>query len=121
MNRHKGLERHVELRHRPSIARRTGRLPATSAKTRREADKRRAVTLAVFERDGFACRATDLDFGPCFGPLTPHHLKKASQGGRFVPSNLLTLCAAHNDRVEDQPARARALGLVTYSWEEADG
>ncbi len=122
VNRHRGLERRTELRRTPTKARRTGRLPAKSDKRRLDLARRQAVILAVLERDGCTCRAKDLGFGPCWGPLTPHHLKKASQGGPFVPSNLVTLCSSHNTRVEDEPTRARQLGLVVYAWEAtADG
>lgn len=78
------------------------------------------MLAAVFARDGFRCQAAGLDFGECFGSLTPHHLLKASQGGRYTVDNLLTLCSAHNDRVEDYPLRARQLGLVRKSRERKE-
>lgn len=50
-------------------------------------------------------------WGGCFGPLTPHHLRKAGQGGPYLRSNLVPLCAHHNDEVENRPDDAEALGL----------
>lgn len=50
--------------------------------------------------------------GDCAGPGTPHHLLKASAGGRTDGENLVTLCAHHNRWVETEPELARRLGLV---------
>ncbi|MDE2096428.1 MAG: HNH endonuclease [Patescibacteria group bacterium] len=99
---------------------RTGRLNPMSAKRRAQAKSRAEIREAVFARDkvcqwpvsyggqfGFALCASK-----CFGPLTPHHLLKASQGGQYSMENLVALCARHNQEVEDHPMMARALGLV---------
>lgn len=65
----------------------------------------------VIRRDR-RCLLDHLEWHRCFGPLTVHHLKKRSQGGDWTPSNLVTLCAGGNGWVEDQPRKARGLGLV---------
>jgi hypothetical protein len=87
----------------------------------RTAHERSIVREAVFARDQVCRLKTTLGaqpivprgFGQCRGPLTPHHLRKAGQGGPYVMSNLLGLCAYHNDRVEELPrADMVALGLV---------
>lgn len=112
-----------------------------SAKRRAELDARRGVRELVFDRDGHRCqaagapllarveararlgvpleqlRAAVLELGRCYGPLTPHHLLKESQGGAYEASNLVALCSRHNSWVEDYPDHARALGLVVKSWE----
>jgi 5-methylcytosine-specific restriction endonuclease McrA len=103
---------------------RKGRLSPTSKKRVRELRNRPAVRRRVFERDG-GCVLSPYGplnpdgqhWGPCLGELTPHHLRKASQGGAFTEENLRTLCATHNDMVEDFPAAAARIGLVIKSWE----
>lgn len=98
--------------------RRGKRLPAQSRKRKAELEARRDVRMAVFDRDGHRCvlAARVLLAGErvpaCFGPITPHHLRKASAGGPYTPDNLVTLCAGHNEWVENAPLQASALGLV---------
>lgn len=89
---------------------------AVSAKRRRATAARRVIRERVFARDG-GCVLQPISGpyappGPCQGPLTPHHLLKASQGGPYTEENLVTLCSLHNTWVEDAPAEARTLGLV---------
>ncbi len=93
---------------------RAGRL---SAKSKRK-DEARADELIerefVFARDGHRCRAAGM-WDRCAGPLTPHHVLKASQGGPYHRDNLVALCAHHNDLIEadaEFAAVARAAGLV---------
>lgn len=94
------------------------KLPQQSAKRKAQNAVRRDVTEQVFERDGYVCRlASKPETGPCFGPLTPHHLKKKSAGGADSLANQVTLCAQHNSWVEDWPVKARELGMVVRSWE----
>ena len=88
-------------------------LNPVSAKKRAAAPERGAVREAVFERDGYRCRIGPLvPDVPCAGRLSPHHLRKASAGGKFDLDNLWTACIRHNDWVEDHPAQAGTLGLV---------
>lgn len=76
------------------------------------------IRAEVFERDGGCILAGRGLLGPCGGaPMTPHHLLKASQGGRYEYANLVTLCARHNTAVEDHPNEAHALGLVVRHGE----
>ena len=84
----------------------------------RTGHERDLIRSAVFERDR-VCRllltpSILSSFGPCGGvPLTPHHLRKAGQGGTYSMSNLLTLCAHHNDQIEVMPRLdMEAAGLV---------
>jgi hypothetical protein len=52
---------------------------------------------------------------PCFGPLTPHHRRKASAGGRYSASNLVAVCAGCNGAMESDADLARwahEVGLV---------
>lgn len=71
---------------------------------------------AVFARDRYQCQLQGVEgVGGCFGGLTPHHIRKASQGGAYSEENLATLCSSHNDRIEsdaDLAAIAHARGLV---------
>ena len=91
------------------------------------AERRRRSTVSddVFRRDG-GCRLAEVpEAGPCFGRLTPHHRRKASQGGAYSTQNLVTLCAHHNDQLEadaDLAALAHRLGFVVRrgdsEWED---
>lgn len=105
---------------RTGFLRRTGQLQRVSKKRSREERRRAQVREEVFARDNFRCQfphnQTPL---PCVGALTVHHLLKASHGGAFEPSNLLSICAAANMWIEDHPLRARELGLVRLSWESS--
>lgn len=92
-------------------------LRPVSLRKLREKRAERKVWEQVKERDK-TCRLTALG-GTCFGPLTPHHVKKASQGGRFTLSNIVAGCAHHNGMVENEPALAYSLGFVVKPWEAA--
>lgn len=89
------------------------RLKPMSDTRRDELPERRRVHDQVLARDGHKCL---LRFAfpdqPCGGELHPHHLLKASQGGKYEPDNLLTACNVHNDMVETEPDIAAAMGLV---------
>ena len=89
---------------------------AVSKKRARENRQHRAIREAVFERDHHRCQFSKhngLQYAVgCFGPLTVHHLKKASAGGSYSEDNLVTLCAFHNSWIEDWPLQAETLGLV---------
>lgn len=92
---------------------------AQSKKRQADAPRRRKVREVVFERDGDCLLRA---YRECHGPLTPHHIQKASQCGRYEEFNLLTLCLEANDWVEAAPDEAWALGLVVRagdSHEEA--
>lgn len=98
-------------------------LPRRSKK-KREADKSKPeIRDAVFARDHYLCQMPLSDEARvgggdrCFGPLTPHHIRKESQGGTYTFDNLVTLCAFHNGWVEDHPNLAHRLGLVRRAGE----
>lgn len=110
------------------------RLPAQSKKRAATVDDRRAVREIVYARDNWTCRLAgrvgdlivpinprgeqigcEVALPPCGGPLTPHHLQKASDLGPYTVDNLMTLCARHNSWVEDVPWAALALNLVRRS------
>jgi hypothetical protein len=100
---------------------RATRLSARSKRREEDAAERTIVRTHVFARDRWQCQMADtlrhhgehpLAAGPCIGGLTAHHLKKASAGGAYTADNLLSLCAGHNDWVEDHPLHATELGLV---------
>lgn len=75
-------------------------MKAVSDKRRLENAGHAAIRLQVFERDDSTCRAAFLGYSLCFGPLTPHHILKASQGGKYAFDNLASLCQHHNDLAE---------------------
>jgi len=87
-------------------------LAPLGAKRRAQRSERDEVRTAVFDRDGWECRLATLDYGRCRGPLTPHHLRKASAGGAYSVANLVALCAHHNTFVEDFPDIGRRIRLV---------
>ncbi len=95
------------------------RLPAQSTKRAAEADRRAEVRRQVFARDRMcqvlALGAGVYPIGPCAGILTPHHRRKASQGGGYTPECLVTVCCFHNDALEadaDLARWAHSVGLV---------
>lgn len=95
------------------------RLPMMSEKRKAELPVRRGVREAVFARDGFRCRIAPLlitagfhSTSQCHGPLTPHHLKKASGGGEYTEANIVTACLFHNDLMENEPIIAEKINMV---------
>jgi len=81
-------------------------------KLRENVEEHHHIREAVFERDDWTCQIARLTDTPCAFGLSVHHLKKASQGGKYEESNLTTACIYHNDYIEDHPAWAKANGLV---------
>ena len=86
-----------------------------SQKREDAAEEEALVRLAVFVRDRWGCRLASL--GGCWGDPTPHHLRKAHEGGPYSLENLICLCVGHNRWVEDHPPEARRLGLVERGLE----
>lgn len=92
----------------PRGAKRLGRRPLTGIEQKR----RKLIRQQVFARDG-GCKLAG--HGRCFGDLTPHHRRKASEGGGYTMLNLVSLCAHHNDQLEADAKlakTARFYGLV---------
>lgn len=85
-----------------------------------ERAERVAVREFVARRDGHCVLAGYPYHVSCFGPSTPHHLRKASQGGGYDRVNIVALCAAGNTWVEDNPDAAHALGLVVRRGDTLD-
>lgn len=99
---------------------RTGGLSPLSPSKRRERRKAQPVVDAMLRRDGWQCilRFHRSIAGDCMGPSTPHHLRKQNKRGGWELDNLVTLCARHNDWVEnDEPDLAHELGLVVRNGE----
>lgn len=66
-----------------------------------EGPERDRVEAFVFYRDELRCRMEHRsDIPPCMGVLTVQHIRKAGQGGPYVPLNLVTVCAFHNSWLE---------------------
>lgn len=107
---------------------RAGRLSPTSRKRKADRVRRAQVRQAVFERDG-GCVLSPFgllnrhgnDWGPCLGPLTFHHVLKASQGGEYSMANGKAVCRMHNDMIEDHWNAAEAIGLVTSGKQKIRG
>jgi len=93
------------------------RINAMSEKRRARQEEGAKVRQQVFQRDRFRCL---LDGRPhptvprCHGPATVHHMRKAGQGGAYSMVNLVTLCAGHNDWLEEADGArfGEAVGLV---------
>jgi hypothetical protein len=80
-----------------------------------------AIRAAVFERDGYRCLlGASSRAVRCVGRLTPHHLRKAGQGGPYAAENLVSLCEGCNGWVEDFPTTAYVLGLVCRAGDTLD-
>lgn len=122
MKQREPIRRHTPLQRAAGDFIRRTRIKPVSAKRQREAIGRAAVRSAVYERDDWRCALSDpatrpIAAGRCDGHTTVHHLLKQSQGGEYVPENLLTMCARHNDWVEEEPKLAWAIGLVVRRGE----
>lgn len=94
-------------------------LPPSKLRARPLPEQERArrldVRRAIVARDRGCLLALVPGAGDCFGGLTPHHRRKASDQGAYNEANLVCLCAGHNDRLEsdaDLAAIGRELGLV---------
>lgn len=95
------------------------RLAPRSERRRAGADDRRRVFGDVLARDG-GCLLASWASHRCTGPLTPHHLAKASACGPFTLDNLVVLCGGGNGWVEDAPLMAARLGLVVRAGIDHD-
>lgn len=110
------MKRGGPLRRTGTLRRGVGLAPM-SAKARAAIVDHDVVRRAVFDRDR-RCLLDHLGWHRCFGPWTPHHVRKASAGGAYSETNLVTLCAHGNDWVETEPDRAWELGLVARRYDE---
>lgn len=74
----------------------------------KEAERRTEAHIReqVFARDR-GCVLRDDPEHRCFGPMTPHHRRKASSGGAYSMANLITICSTGNSDIEDRPAYYR--------------
>jgi hypothetical protein len=96
-------------------------VPGTKATTRRDTGPSPKVRKLVLERDGYACVC-------CGQSITGQryslgHRLRASQGGRAVPSNLITLLGlggeAHHGRIDSRLDPAdEAHGYTVWSWQD---
>lgn len=91
--------------------RRSRRVKPMSDQRRDDLPRRREVREAVFERDRCCVLLTLVAGHCCLGPLTPHHVRKAGQGGPYAEANLVAVCAFGNSWLETQRPLARSLGL----------
>ena len=98
--------------------RRTRIKPVSDRKVAERADHE-VIRLRVFARDRvcqvYAWGYTRYAVGPCHGPMTPHHRRKASAAGAYSFENLVACCLGHNEALEsdaDLARWARTVGLV---------
>ena len=119
-------ERRTELARGAGPQRRT-RIKPRSTKTEGMDIAKAEQRELAFARDRQVCRLAHIwphnqgVVPPCIGPLTPHHLRKAGQGGPYTLINLLTLCAGHNDWIEAAPRDlVHAMGLVMNRGDSYD-
>lgn len=121
------LQRRTPLRRSTKPLARGRPLPARAARPKRRAESdegvdKGAVRRSVFERDGWRCRLDGIPgAGPCFGPLTFHHIRKEGQGGAFTVENGAALCSGHNTAIESDALVAliaRTSGLVLRAGDE---
>ena len=126
LRRDKPMKRTMIKRGGP-LARGTGglkrgsRLPPESKKRSEEYDLRATVRDRVFRRDGWRCRAKDLVPSVRCDPgvLDAHEIipRSAWPGGHLVEDNIVTICRAHHQWVDANPAAAAAVGLHGYSYQ----
>lgn len=102
----------------PGTLRRSHPMRRVSPKRRAERAAAQPVVDAVMARDcGCLLRHHTHLAGPCAGPLTPHHLRKAWKASGWTVDNLVVLCATHNGWVERESSKAWGLGLVVKNGE----
>lgn len=107
------------LKRTPMSRQRTPLAPR-SAKRIAAADAEATTRAIVLARDRVCQvrvigRATAYATPPCVGPLTPHHRRKASQGGGYTTANLVAVCRGCNGALEADADLARwawSVGLV---------
>lgn len=91
-----------------------------SERRRRQRAERDEVVAAAFKRDGFACQARLLvPKITCRGQLDPHERIPRSvwRDGYLVLANVISVCRAHHDWIDDNPDAAHDVGLHGKSWE----
>jgi hypothetical protein len=69
---------------------------------------------AVFERDGWQCRAPGCS---AYGPLHAHHIVFRAHGGSDDPDNLVTLCDFHHKALHDRWIRCVGRAPAALYWE----
>lgn len=99
---------------------RGGRLPAQSAKRKRESAARAQVNRDALYRAGNRCQAIDLvPEVTCWGPLDVDEIKArgVNPGGHLDETNVQVLCRGHHDWKHAHPNEASERGLRRRSWE----
>ena len=93
-------------------------ISARRAEARADAEP---LVQAVYRRDGgCVLRLHTVVAGGCWGGLSPHHVRKAGQGGEFSQLNIVSACCGHNGWVERNRRLAWALGLVLNHGEDIE-
>lgn len=117
----RGLNRKTALKPGAPPKRKT-RLKPVSAKRLAARPEHDAIRQRVFERDGGCVLLSLVPGHVCAGPPTVHHKAKSGQGGRYVESNLVQVCAIGNGVwLETHRAEAEALGLHVPGWKYRSG
>jgi hypothetical protein len=125
LERRARLERRTPLTSRAKLARsapirrggslpRSGRLRPVSDRRAAQADEHAVIRRQVFDRDHRCLLVGRSDAGRCWGPPTPHHIRKAGQGGPYTLLNLVQLCLHHNEWIET--ADGQPLALIWGLW-----
>ena len=105
------MRRKTRLRSTASLSRRR-RIPAQSAKRRREQRVRREAMLAAFGTDPL-CRRCGRRADDA------HEVVTRARGGSITdPGNIVPLCRPCHRYVTDNPQAARAEGFTRWSWED---
>lgn len=95
-----------------------------SRKHRDEREQRRTVVRMALVRDHYECRARLLvPDVRCSGALDPHEVipRSAWRRGYLAVDNVITVCRAHHDWIDDNPDAAAQVGLHGYSWQRPEG
>lgn len=105
--------RRTQINRTSSFSRRTGRLPAQSAKRKKLMGQRRRM-LAEFFSD--MCVASSFFPPVCGGAMDPHEPLTRGRGGSIVdPENLMWICRNHHDYFHAHPMEAEAFGFMLPS------
>lgn len=97
---------------------RSKKIKPVSDKRREGSPARRAVVAKALDGVMSGCVLSEsAEAGPCYGPSTPHRMRKGSAGwdrrtAGYVDGNVVATCSFHNGWIEDHPDEATELGMV---------
>lgn len=83
---------------------------------------RASVVLTCADRDRGCVAKALVPSVKCKGQHDPHEIipRSAWRDGIYVLDNVVEVCRAHHDWIDDHPDLAHKVGLHGFSWERPD-